>query len=175
MALVYVGLGSNLGNRLEHLVAGAKALLSIGELKDCSSVWETSAWGPISQAPFLNCVLSLETRVLPTDLIRIALRIEYDLGRKRMDLMGGPRTIDIDMLLYGTSILATPDLTLPHPRLHKRRFVLLPLSEIAPDLVHPGLQKGVKEMLQELESEETCHLFIPADSFKESIGTLRVS
>jgi 2-amino-4-hydroxy-6-hydroxymethyldihydropteridine diphosphokinase len=174
MAVVYLGLGSNLGNRLGHLVAGAQALLSVGEFKNCSSVWETSPWGPIPQYLFLNCVISLETQLLPADLIKAALQIEYDVGRKRMG-PSGPRIIDIDILLYGTLTITTTDLNVPHPRLHKRRFALLPLSELAPDLVHPGLHKGIKEILQELESEETCRPFMPARNFKESIGTPRVS
>lgn len=120
----------------------------IGTLTRASSFYETTPWGVADQPVYLNQVLEVKTTLEPEDLLRVILEIEHDLGRERYERWGA-RVIDIDLLYYGNDVRDTARLTLPHPRLHERRFTLVPLVEIAPDFVHPALQKTQKRLLEE--------------------------
>ena len=153
MATAYLSLGSNLGDRLRLLqVAGPALTVEAGPVTALSSLYETEPWGFSSPHRFLNVALALETTLSPETLLAVTQRIERDLGRthKSVDGRYADRTIDIDLLFVGDAVLDTPALTLPHPRLHLRRFVLEPLCEIAPDLCHPLLRKSVSQLLAEL-------------------------
>lgn len=153
MATVYLSLGSNLGDRLRLIQEAVAALtVEVGPVTALSSLYETEPWGFSSPHRFLNVALALETTLSPEALLAATQRIECDLGRthKSVDGRYADRTIDIDLLFVGDTVLDTPALTLPHPRLHLRRFVLEPLCEIAPDLCHPLLQKSVSQLLAEL-------------------------
>lgn len=150
MALTYLILGSNLGNREESLRnARVRLEARAGELLRCSSVYETASWGKHDQPDFLNQVLEIKTSLSPSDLLATVLSIEKELGRYRAEKWGS-RTIDIDILFYDDRIIDEPGLIIPHPFLHDRHFCLLPLSEIAPDLVHPRKGKTIKELLVDL-------------------------
>lgn len=147
MKLIYLSLGSNVGDRAAHLARALDALAEAGvrPLRQ-SSIYLTEPFGGIDQRPFLNCALAAETALMPLELLRRLQQIEWALGRRRRVAMG-PRPIDIDILFYGTSIIRTPELVIPHPRLAERRFVLIPLNEIAPELRHPVLQRSIAELL----------------------------
>ena len=153
MATAYLSLGSNLGDRL-RLIQEAVAALTVeaGPVTALSSLYETEPWGFSSPHRFLNVALALETTLSPETLLAVTQRIERDLGRthKSVDGRYADRTIDIDLLFVGDAVLDTPALTLPHPRLHLRRFVLEPLCEIAPAMLHPLLRKSVSQLLAEL-------------------------
>jgi 2-amino-4-hydroxy-6-hydroxymethyldihydropteridine diphosphokinase len=145
----YVGLGSNLGDRAGYLLLAVRGMLDAGlDVIRLSSVYETAPVENENQPAFLNMVAELRGSTLPSpeQLLARLLRIEYALGRTR-EVPLGPRTIDLDLLLVKEEQLNTQFLTLPHPRLHLRRFVLVPLNELVPDLVHPVLKKPVRELL----------------------------
>jgi 2-amino-4-hydroxy-6-hydroxymethyldihydropteridine diphosphokinase len=135
----YVGLGANLGDR-EGTIGRAVGLLDATagiRVRRVSTLRETEPWGPIEQPPFLNGVAALETDLEPRELLDVLLDIEQRLGRVRGERYG-PRTIDLDLLLYGEVVVDEPGLAVPHPRLHERRFALEPLAELAPDALVPG-------------------------------------
>ncbi|CAN5553369.1 MAG: 2-amino-4-hydroxy-6-hydroxymethyldihydropteridine diphosphokinase [Pyrinomonadaceae bacterium] len=149
----YVGLGSNLGDRAGNLLLGIRGMLDAGlEISRVSTIYETEPVETFPQPVFLNMVAELSSDVLPPPEKMMArlLRIEYALGRTREAAMA-PRTIDLDLLLYSDETQNTEFLTLPHPRFHLRRFVLTPLAELAPRLVHPTLNITVTDLLQNLE------------------------
>lgn len=145
---VFLLLGANLGER-EATLLKAKMLISeqIAPILVQSHLYETAPWGVTDQPSFLNQVVKIETDWLPLDILKKTLAIEKQLGRERR-LRWGARMIDIDMLYYGDFILETTDLHLPHPRLHERRFTLVPLAQVAPDFVHPLLKKTNQELLE---------------------------
>jgi len=145
-ATVYLALGTNLGDRMAHLRAAITALPPFVRTLTCSSVYETEPWGFTDQPAFLNQAIAGKTDLSPADLLVHLKWLETTLGR-RPTFRYGPRQIDIDILLYDDLILATPTLILPHPRLHERAFVLAPLADIAPNLLHPQLGKSVRELL----------------------------
>ena len=145
----YVGLGSNLGNRAGYLLLAVRGMLDAGlDVIRLSNVYETEPVENENQPPFLNMVAELRGSTLPPpeQVMARLLRIEYSLGRKR-DIRMGPRTIDLDLLIYKDVRVETEFLTLPHPRMHNRRFVLVPLNELVPTLVHPVLGKSIGELL----------------------------
>lgn len=146
---VYLGIGANLGDRGKN-IHGALELIKehIGPVKKASSLYETEPWGFKSENDFLNMVAEVETRLKPSGLLGRILMIEAQLGRLRGEKKYTSRLIDIDILLYGEKILEAKSLVIPHPKLHERRFVLIPLSEIMPDLVHPKLGKTIKALLK---------------------------
>lgn len=147
----YIALGANLGDRAGQLRGALQRLDRPGiRLAAVSSFLENPAvGGPEDSPPFLNAVAEIETSLPPRALLRELLRIEQELGRERHGRWQ-PRTIDLDLILYGTQRINEPDLTVPHPRMHERRFVLQPLAEIAPAVVHPVLNRTASALLQEL-------------------------
>jgi 2-amino-4-hydroxy-6-hydroxymethyldihydropteridine diphosphokinase len=147
VARVYLSLGSNLGDRARTLRA-ALALLEAPDLHihQVSSIYETEPLEFRRQPWFLNLVVEAETGLLPKQLLTRVQRIEFELGRRRLR-RSGPRAIDIDILFYGGTVMNTPDLKVPHPRLGQRRFVLEPLAELAPELRHPATGLTAAEML----------------------------
>lgn len=146
---VFLLLGANLGER-EAMLAKAAQLISeqIAPITAQSHLYETAPWGVTDQPAYLNQVLEIKTVLLPQEVLAQMLAIEKQLGRERR-MRWGARVIDIDMLYFADVILETEALHLPHPRLHQRRFTLVPLAEIAPDFVHPVLQKTNQELLNE--------------------------
>jgi 2-amino-4-hydroxy-6-hydroxymethyldihydropteridine diphosphokinase len=146
VTLAYVGVGSNLGDRegtIRAAVAALPGVVAVSELR------ETDPVGVTEQPAFLNGAVALETRLSPRDLLEALLAVERDLGRERRERWG-PRTIDLDLLLYGGQTIDEPGLTVPHPRLHERRFALEPLAELDPELVVPG-RGTVADLLAELD------------------------
>lgn len=144
--IVYLALGSNMGNRKENLKEAIASLSPQLDVKAKSHVYETPPWGYENQQNFYNQVVKAQTYLEPEPLLKHLKRLETALGRKTT-FRYGPRSIDIDILLYDDLVLNTPLLTIPHPRMHERGFVLLPMMDIAPDLVHPVTQKSVRDML----------------------------
>jgi 2-amino-4-hydroxy-6-hydroxymethyldihydropteridine diphosphokinase len=147
--LVFLSLGSNVGNRELQLRDAQARLGAVGKVVAASSLYETEPVEFTEQAWFLNCAIALETSRTPQQLIGDILRIEEEMGRKRGQKKG-PRSIDIDILLFGSEIIDSNDLTIPHPAMHQRRFVLEPLAEIAPRVLHPVLKKTIRELLDVL-------------------------
>ena len=147
---VYLALGSNLGDRLSNLKQAIAALPPQMEVKTKSSIYETMPWGYEGQPKFLNQVIKAHTYLDPEPLLKHLKRLEVALGRKE-SFPNGPRLIDMDILFYDDLVLNSPSLVLPHPRLHERGFVLLPLMEISPDLVHPVNKKSVREMVAQCD------------------------
>ena len=154
MALMkaYLLAGSNMGERAENLNRAKEMLAAAGTVLRASSVYETAAWGMENQPPFLNQALLLETRLSPEKLLSELKQIERAIGRKQAQKWG-PRLIDIDILLIDDKLSASAQLTVPHPQLHKRRFALVPLAEIAPQVLHPELKLTVQEMLDACADE----------------------
>ena len=142
---VYLSLGSNLGDRKANLEAAIAKLDDLGEVKAVSSFYETEPMELAAQPWFLNCAVSLETELMPKQFMKAILALEQEMGRRRVQPKG-PRTIDIDILLFGNSVIATKGLTVPHPAMHERRFVLEPLAEIADQVKHPVLHKSIREL-----------------------------
>jgi 2-amino-4-hydroxy-6-hydroxymethyldihydropteridine diphosphokinase len=151
----YVGLGSNLGDReaaLEEAIALLRGHPDI-EVVAVSTLRETEPWGPVEQPSYLNGAAAIDTRLQPRELLGVLLDVERRLGRVRVERFG-PRTIDLDLLLYGDAVLDEPGLEVPHPRLHERAFALEPLRELDPQLVVPG-HGPVTRLLAELEAPES--------------------
>ena len=157
-ATAYIALGSNLGNREQHLHSAIDALEHLGEIGAISSFYATEPVGNVPQPDFLNAVVELKTQLAPEKLLQSLLQIEQQQGRDRTaSPPQGPRTLDLDLLSYGTLVLATSTLTLPHPALAQRRFVLEPLAEIAPQWQHPVRGKTAAELLAELACQDSTH------------------
>jgi len=150
VSTVYLALGTNLGLRFANLQAAIAALPPAFRVLDQSPVYETPPWGFTGQPAFLNMVLKGRTGLSPLRLLRRLKQLETRLGRQPA-VRWGPRLIDMDILFYDDLILDTPELAIPHPRLHKRAFVLVPLADLAPGLVHPVLGKSVNQLLAELD------------------------
>lgn len=150
---VYLALGTNLGDRVENLRAALEALLPTVDIQAASPVYETPPWGYTDQPAFLNMVLQAETNLTPGDLLRELKRTEVELGRQP-NFRYGPRLIDLDILFYGSQIVELETLGIPHPRLHERAFVLVPLADLAPDLRHPRLGQTVRDLLASVERGE---------------------
>jgi 2-amino-4-hydroxy-6-hydroxymethyldihydropteridine diphosphokinase len=150
-AKAYVSLGSNLGDRAGNLLLAVRGMMHASLSVVClSSIYETEPLSEVEQPPFLNMVAEIGNPLpAPEQMMARLLRIEFALGRIR-DVKDGPRTVDLDLLLYGDTQSNTQYLTLPHPRLHERRFVLEPLAEIAPRVVHPTLRRTMSELLEQV-------------------------
>ncbi len=164
MAQVYIGLGSNKGNRLFYINSALEKLGNIVHIEKVSSFYLTEPV-EVKGGWFINCVVKASTIKSPAQLIQQLLQIEKELGRKRDNKDRKlRRTIDLDLLFYDNLIISQKGLTVPHPRLHQRRFVLVPLVEIAPELRHPLLKKTVKELLQQLEDSHEVEKIEPGNS-----------
>lgn len=154
MAEAWIGLGSNLGPRREHLRAALVELWRIGQVLQVSSLCETEPVGATRQGGFLNAALCLKTHLPPRALLEELLRIEAGRGRVRGE-RNGPRTLDLDLLFYDDAVIEEDGLQVPHPRLHERRFVLVPLCELAPGLRHPVLKRGLGDLLEAVEDRSS--------------------
>ena len=155
---VYLSLGSNMGDRAAHLNQGVERLRKFGYVAAVSSFYETEPVEVSGQPWFLNCAVKLETEKMPKQLMKALLEVEREMGRQRSSGKT-PRTIDLDILLFGSSIIETEGLTVPHPALHQRRFVLEPLAEIAPEVRHPVLKRTVREMKDALPPGQAVRRF----------------
>jgi 2-amino-4-hydroxy-6-hydroxymethyldihydropteridine diphosphokinase len=153
MANAHIGVGSNQGNRIKYCDKALRAIMKFAVIKSLSSVYETEPAGVIDQPDFINCVVEIGTRLGPYELLSNLLDIENNLGRKRVGV-GSPRTIDLDILFYEDLVLHDNQLIIPHPRAHLRRFVLEPICEIAPDLIHPILKVSVSKLLNDLDDNK---------------------
>ncbi len=146
----YLALGTNLGDRFDNLRTAIAALAPQVRVLAESRLYETEPWGFADQAAFYNLVVRAETELSPADLLAFLKKLEADLGRTPT-FRNGPRLIDLDILFYDDLVLETPPLVIPHPRLHERAFVLVPLADIGADLIHPLLKKSVAELLAGVE------------------------
>ena len=171
LATVYLGLGTNLGSRSANLEQALQRIKKFpqtdngaahpnlfAKVNRASSIYETQPWGYLDQGPFLNQVLEVETNISPQLLLAEIKAAEQSLGREP-GIRYGPRLIDIDILFYGDQVIDSPDLTVPHPRLHLRSFVLVPLAELAPGLVHPILDVRVDDLCARAEGKEGVALW----------------
>ena len=159
MPTAYIGLGSNMGDKSGNIL---KSLDLLGQFKKIkvvkrSSFYETEPVGYEDQDWFVNAVAELETELSPRELLDALMKIEQNMGRKR-EIKWGPRTIDLDILLYDQLCLNEPDLIIPHPRMHERAFVLVPLAEIAPNVKHQSLDRTINELLKSLDSAKLVKL-----------------
>jgi 2-amino-4-hydroxy-6-hydroxymethyldihydropteridine diphosphokinase len=153
MATVYLSLGSNLGNRAGNIYGALRRLAANIRVDEISTLYETEPVGLADQPWFLNLVCRAQTNLSPEALLTLAKTTEQDMGREKT-VRFGPRVIDIDILMYDNLVLSTPRLEIPHPRLHERGFVLIPLGEVAPHLIHPVLQKSVSELRERANTLE---------------------
>ena len=169
----YLGLGSNLGDRNESL---REAIVRLGDPEDLtavatSSIYETDPWGYTSQPDFLNCVVEIETRLSPVELLERVEKVEQEVGRTP-SWRYGPRLIDVDILMYGDLCLrlSDPDLTIPHPRMEQRAFVMTPLAEIAGDVVHPVLHRTISDLASEVGEQEGVRVWAPREQLCDVVG-----
>ncbi len=149
--IVYLSLGSNLGDRAANLRVAIEKLATLGAVEAVSAFYETEPVEFAAQPWFLNCAAKLNTEKMPRQLIFGILSLERSMGRQRVQ-KNGPRTIDVDILLFGSSVIDTASLTVPHPKLHERRFVLEPLAEIAPEVRHPVFKRTMRELRDALSA-----------------------
>ena len=160
MKKVFLGLGSNLGDKRKNLdEAKIRIEESIGKIVNCSSVYQTEPWGFKSENDFLNMVICVETNLHPSGLLGRILMIESQMGRTRCDNQYSSREIDIDILLYENEIVDEIALKIPHPKLHERRFVLVPLCEIGSEIIHPVLNQSVESLLKSCKDKSKVRKF----------------
>ena len=174
MATAYLGLGSNLGDRNQNLAQALELMSKHAVVEQVSSIYETEPVGYQPQPLFLNAVCRISTELKPKQLLRLAKRVEAKLGRTP-GFSNAPRTIDIDILFYGEEVLSSKELTVPHPRLAARAFVLVPLAEIARDLVHPGSGKSIKKLLADLGTVTGVHQWAEAEEImrRQDVSSIR--
>lgn len=159
MNKVYLLIGGNMGNREENLHRATSLIRQrIGEVVQASAVYETAAWGKTDQPAFLNQALLVNTAMEPLPLLRTILAIELEMGRERLE-KNGPRTIDIDIILYNDAIIDEPGLVVPHPAMAQRRFVLTPMAELWPCLLHPVLHRSMQDLLNGCTDPLPVHKF----------------
>jgi 2-amino-4-hydroxy-6-hydroxymethyldihydropteridine diphosphokinase len=158
--IVYLSLGSNVGDREAHLRDAQKRLGAVGRVAAASSIYETEPVEVTGQPWFLNCAVALETGLTPQQLMASILELEEAMGRRRVQKKG-PRTIDIDILLFGDTVLNSEEVTIPHPAMHERRFVLEPLAEIAPKAFHPVFNRTILELRDVLRAGQTVRKLNP--------------
>jgi 2-amino-4-hydroxy-6-hydroxymethyldihydropteridine diphosphokinase len=167
--LVHLSLGSNLGDRQANLKDALARLKKLGEIAAVSSMYETEPVDVTAQPWFINCVVALETEKMPKHLLTAVLRIEQEMGRRRLKKKG-PRTIDIDILLFGNSMIRAQGLTVPHPSMHERRFVLEPLAEIAPELLHPVFKRTIRQLRDALPAGQAVRRVSKLDTLEQKPG-----
>ncbi|HEV2491258.1 MAG TPA: 2-amino-4-hydroxy-6-hydroxymethyldihydropteridine diphosphokinase [Candidatus Acidoferrales bacterium] len=159
MKKIYISLGSNVGDREKNLADAVEALAERGiRVTRRSSIYSTEPVDIKEQGWFLNCAVEAETEMMPRQLLHTLGGIERSMGRRRL-VQRGPRVIDLDILLFGSSVIQAPDLEVPHPRMTERRFVLLPLTEIAPEVRHPIANKTIAELLAETADRSAVQLW----------------
>lgn len=159
----YIGLGSNLGDRAGNLLLAVRAMLDSGiEVIHLSRIYETEPFETFQQPAFLNMAAEVRcpSSTRPEELMQELLSIEYSLGRRR-EIKHGPRTIDLDLLVHGDQICNSELLKLPHPQMHRRRFVMAPLAELAPDVVHPVFNQTIRALLETLDDSSEVRLWAP--------------
>ena len=160
MKNIYLGIGSSLGKREENLYRAINYIAElIGPPEAISSIYETEPWGFRSDDLFLNIVAKVESQLPPHELLEATMLIERKMGRVRGDDKYSSRNIDIDILLMDNHLVNEPDLVIPHPRMHLRKFVLLPLNELSNDIFHPVLKKNAKTLLEECKDESMIRKF----------------
>ncbi len=169
MTAAHIALGSNLGDRTKNLRTALEMLSQTDRIKidAVSAIYETAPVGGPEQGLYLNACAAMTTELPPTKLLLAMLDIEEELGRER-EVRWGPRTIDLDLLLYGKVMMKTPLLELPHPRIDERDFVLIPLADIAPDLIIPGLSQPVSMILASRPENKEVKLYLPQGCFEIS-------
>lgn len=174
LTTAYIALGSNLGDRAGNLLLAVRGLIeACFEVTKLSAIYETEPVGIDDAPPFLNMVAEVKVHnVKPTQMMARLLRVEYVLGRRDKTLKR-PRTIDLDILFFGREHIETPFLTVPHPRLHLRKFVLVPLAEIAPHVVHPTLKKEIRQLLHESMDESHVSRWNPGIEHDLSAALIR--
>ena len=160
MVRIYLGLGSNLGNKPANLKRAIIHLKKIIKVRKISAFYKTEPVGYKNQGWFLNCAVEAETGIKPLDLLKLLKSIEKKLKRVKT-IKYGPRTIDIDILFYGDKIIKSKKLIVPHPGMHKRLFVIEPLSSINPNFVHPIIKKTIKELKNNLQHKNGVELYMP--------------
>lgn len=165
--IVYLSLGSNVGDRAANLGAAIEKLAEVGTVAAVSSFYETEPVETSPQPWFLNSAVKLDTEKMPRQLIAAILNLEQTMGRQRRQ-QKAPRTIDIDILLFGSSVIELPSLTIPHPRMHERRFVLEPLAEIAPDARHPVFKRTVRELRDALPAGQLVKKLVATSELNSS-------
>lgn len=169
--MIFIGLGSNVGERMNNLTEGVRLLEGMGvKIIKASSLYETPAWGLTEQSSFLNAVIAVSFEGQPSVLLDLLMAIEQALGRTR-EIKWGPRTLDLDILSFETIVCSTPELTLPHPYLQERAFVLAPWKEIAPDFSIPGIDQNPVELWGKLASEDFSgmKIYSPGISWIQSV------
>jgi 2-amino-4-hydroxy-6-hydroxymethyldihydropteridine diphosphokinase len=155
MNRIFLSIGSNLGDRSQNLKKGIDLLVKLaGRSGAVSSIYETEPWGCDSQLNFYNQVIELYTHLGPLSLLDVIHNTEKMCGRDRPVQRYAPRTLDVDILLYGDSVIEIPELVIPHPHIQDRQFVLVPLTEIAPHVIHPILNKNMEQLLRECKDEK---------------------
>lgn len=165
----YIGLGSNLGDRAGNLLLAVRGLMEAGlSVNRLSAIYETDPVGVSDHSSYLNMVAEINlTNITPSQVLARMIRLEYLLGRRHKFLQA-PRTVDLDLLLYGDEQIDTDFLQVPHKRLHERRFVLVPLAELAPHVIHPVLSKSATDILEELDDVSKVRRWYPKSELEKS-------
>jgi len=158
MSVVYLSLGSNMGDKEDNIRKALKLIEDVDEIRKVSPLYQTEPMGFKNQSYFLNCVIEVQTNSNPEQMLLFLKSIEQKLGRINT-VKNGPRIIDIDILLYDDFCIETDDIVIPHPRLHERLFVLIPLMDVNPDVIHPLLKKTVRELYDAIQHEEMVTLY----------------
>lgn len=149
---IYIGLGSNKGDRLKNLIKATRELQKIIEIQKISDIFESEPFGYKNQNDFYNLAIKAQTDLAPSSLLKKLAHIETKMGRKRI-IKNGPRIIDLDILFYNKESINTINLKIPHPELHKRNFVMLPMNQIAPNLKHPTINKTINVLLKQMPKQ----------------------